>query len=113
MDDHDRPHYFSRDLEDLADFDESRIFDARTLEEQPSPTHESEGPGDPEPRDVEPASIVPAYGVPGVPETWPSETRRSRPLPAHERRPLPARMRSRGIACVVVMFSDGRKVVLR
>lgn len=122
MDDHDRPHYLSRDLEDLEDFDSSGIFDARALDEeeapQAAPTQAEEGGGDPEPRDQEPSSLAPAYGMPGAPETWrqreTSGARRSRSaMPAHERRSLPERMRGRGVACVVVMFNDGRKVVLR
>lgn len=120
MDDHDRPHRLTRDLEDLEDLDGSTIFDARALDDDEadeadaSPTHAerdedvnaSEGGGDPEPR--EGASMAPADGVP---ETWPQ--RRRRAVPAHERRPLPQRMRGRGVACVVVLFNDGRKVVLR
>lgn len=119
-DDHDRPHYVTRDLEDLEDLDGASIFDARALDddEPSSPTHAepdtrtdaSEGSGDPEPR--EGANLAPAYGMPGVPETWPQD-RRERAMPPHERRPLPQRMRRGGIACVVVLFSDGRKVVLR
>jgi hypothetical protein len=122
MDDHDRPHYLSRDLEDLEDFDSSGIFDARALDEEEAPTvaptQAEEGGGDPEPRDLEPASLAPAYGLPGMPATRrqrePSSAHRARPaMPSHERRALPARIRGRGIACVVVMFTDGRKVVLR
>lgn len=118
MDDYDRPHRLTRDLEDIDDVEGSAIFDTRALDDEadPSPTHAepdegsnaSEGRGDPEPRE---ASMAPAYGMPGVSETWPQ--RQGRAMPAHERRPLPARMRGRGVACVVVMFNDGRKVVLR
>lgn len=117
-DDPNAPHFLSRNLEDdLPDLDHRSLDDEEATAggssdyyDEPTtaaPPQDDDGAPDPEPR----GEVVddPTAGQPHERR----HSRGRRRLPSHERRPLSPRARARGIACVVVIFNDGRKVVLK
>lgn len=115
-DDPNAPHFLVRNLEDdLPDLDHRSLDDEDATaggspdyydEATTAPAHDDEGAPDPEPRGD-------AVDAPSEPATHRRISRRRAALPPHERRPLSMRARARGVACVVVIFNDGRKVVLK
>lgn len=104
-DDHDRTHYLVRDLEDdLPDLDQRDTAYSPTYgDETREPSY---APGDQ--TDAQPEPDAPQQARPT------REGRRRRdPLANCVQAALPERSRARGIAAVIVVFCDGRKVVMR